>query len=156
MKRKEINIEISHDKVGTPDRASLRKSIINKLKSKDDNVYIIRLQTDTGTNRSLCYTEIYDDAGYAKKVVPKYIVERNFPSKKEEKKPEKESKVKEEKPKKEEKEAGAKEKTEEAPKAEEVKPSEEVKPKEEEKPKEVKTEAPDKSSIKEKSKKNEK
>jgi ribosomal protein S24E len=95
MKRKEINIEISHEKTGTPDRISLRESIINKFKSNKDNSYIIKLETDTGTNRSLCYAEIYDDYEYARNVVPKYIIERNFPSEKEEK-PEKE--VKEEKP----------------------------------------------------------
>ena len=94
MKRKEINIEISHEKTGTPDRISLRKSIINKFKSKEDNVYIIKLDTDTGTNRSLCHTEIYDDAKYARNVIPKHIIERNFPSEKE---------VKEEKPKEEKK-----------------------------------------------------
>jgi len=94
MKRKEINIEISHEKTGTPDRISLRDSIINKFKSNKDNSYIIKLETNTGTNRSLCYAEIYDDFEYARNVVPRYIIERNFPSEKE---------VKEEKSKEEKK-----------------------------------------------------
>jgi len=98
MKRKEINIEISHEKTGTPNRISLRESIINNFKSNKDNSYIIKLETDTGTNRSLCYAEIYDDVEYARNVVPKYIIERNFPSEKEEKS---EKEVKEKKPKEE-------------------------------------------------------
>jgi ribosomal protein S24E len=135
MKRKEINIEISHEKTGTPDRISLREFIINKLKSNKDNSYIIKLETDTGTNRSLCYAEIYDDVEYARNVIPKYIIERNFPSEKEEKS---EKEIKEEKPKEEKKpekpvETTANEKPkEEKPQAE---PVEEAKP-EEEKPKE--------------------
>ena len=128
MKRKEINIEISHEKTGTPDRISLRKSIIDKFKSKEDNAYIIKLDTDTGTNRSLCYTEIYDDAKYARNVVPKYIIERNFPSEKE---------VKEEKPKEEKKPEKPVEPAKESKLAEEEKPEKkgkEEKPKEEKKP----------------------
>jgi ribosomal protein S24E len=93
-------MEISHEKTGTPDRISLRESIINEFKSNKDNSYIIKLETDTGTNRSLCYAEIYDDVEYARNVLPKYIIERNFPPEKEEK-PEKE--IKEEKPKEEKK-----------------------------------------------------
>jgi len=116
MKRKEINIEISHEKTGTPNRISLRESIINNFKSNKDNSYIIKLETDTGTNRSLCYAEIYDDVEYARNVVPKYIIERNFPSEKEEKS---EKEVKEKKPKEEEKpEKPVQPATEEKPKEE--------------------------------------
>ena len=111
LKRKEVNIEVIHEKSGTPDRAALRKNLIDECKSEEDNLYIVNLQTQTGTNKSICYAEIYDDADYARKVVPKHIIDRNFPPKKEEKpkeeklpteKPPKEKKGLDEKPTKEE------------------------------------------------------
>ena len=107
MKRKEVDIEVVHEKAGTPDRSSLRKDLIIECKSEENNLYIINFQTQTGTNRSICYAEIYDDAEYAREVLPKYIINRNFPPKEEEKpkeekspteKPPEEKKHPEEKP----------------------------------------------------------
>ena len=88
FKRKEVYIEIDHDKLGTPDRISIRKNLVEQWKSKENNLYIINCRTDTGTNSSICYAEIYDDAIYAQKIVPKHIIKRNFPPPKEEKAPE--------------------------------------------------------------------
>jgi len=103
FKRKEICVEIFHEKLGTPDRNTLRKNLIDEWRSKENNLYIINCKTETGTNKSICYAEIYDDAEYGKKIVPKYIIDRNFPPPTEEKKIPEEKPPKEEKPPTEEK-----------------------------------------------------
>lgn len=122
LKRKEVRAEIEHDGAGTPSRIDLRKAIASKYGTKPESVYIINVQTDTGTQSEVCEVQVYDDPQYAQRTVPKHIQIRNLP-------PEERKRVKEEAAKKAE------------PKAKPEKPKEQ-KPKEEKAKQEAKTEAP--------------
>jgi small subunit ribosomal protein S24e len=125
LKRKEVNVEVDHEGEGTPSRVDVRKAVASKFNTKPENVYVLDIETNTGTQSALCAIEVYDDPQSAQRTVPKYIQVRNLP-------PEERKRVREEQAKKEEAKPKA-----EKPKAEKAKPE---KPKEE--PKETKEEKP--------------
>jgi small subunit ribosomal protein S24e len=139
LKRKEVYVEVNHDKEGTPSRLDLRKALANKYGAKPENVYVVGVDTKTGTESAICEIHVYDDTETALRIVPKHIQIRNLPpderkrmreqaAKKEEGKP------KAEKPAKPEKATDEKAK-EEKPKAEAKPPTEAQKKGKEEKAK---------------------
>jgi small subunit ribosomal protein S24e len=119
LKRKEVSIEIGHDGAGTPSRVDLRKAVATKYGTKPESVYVVDVETKTGTQSATCEVEVYDDPETARRTVAKYIQTRNLPP--EERKQVRE-KEKEDAAKKEEKKEEAK------PKAEKPKGKEEQKP----------------------------
>jgi len=144
LKRKEVRVEVEHDAGGTPSRLDLRKAIAAKFNTKPDNVFVLDVETPTGTQSALCAAEVYDDAQLGQRTVPKYIQVRHLPAEERkqlrEQEAKKEAKPKEEKPKAQPKAEKSKEEgKEEKPKAETKAPAE--KPKQEGKPP---TEAPKK------------
>ncbi len=123
LKRKEVHVEVDHDAGGTPSRIDLRKAIAAKYNTKPENVYVLNVETKTGTQSALCEAEVYDDPQSAQRTVPKYIQVRNLP-------PEERKRIKEEEAKKEEPKPKAEKPKAEKPKeeAKEAKPKQEVKP----------------------------
>jgi len=122
LKRKEVLIEVDHEKAGTPSRIELKKAVASKYGTKPENVYVIDVETKTGTQSAICELQVYDDPKVATSVVPKYIQVRDLPSEERKQAREQKAKRKEEKPK------------EEKPKEEKAKPekAKEEKPKQEE------------------------
>lgn len=131
LKRKEVRVEVDHDGAGTPSRVDLRKAIAAKYNTKPENVYVLDVETKTGTQSAACAIEVYDDPQSAQRTVPKYIQVRNLP-------PEERKRVREQEAKKEEVKPKAEKPKVEKPKAE--KPKEEAK---EEKPKQEAKPAPE-------------
>ncbi len=123
LKRKEVHVEVDHDAGGTPSRIDLRKAIAAKYNTKPENVYVLNVETKTGTQSALCEAEVYDDPQSAQRTVPKYIQVRNLP-------PEERKRIKDEEAKKEEPKPKAEKPKAEKPKeeAKEAKPKQEVKP----------------------------
>lgn len=135
LKRKEISAEVDHDKAGTPSRAEIRKAVASKYGAKVETVYVIDVQTKTGTQGAVCEVQVYDDQEAAQKTVPRYVQTRHLP-------PEERKRVREEEAKK----AEAKPKAEKAEKKEKATKPKEEKPKEEKPKQEAKAqpEAPKK------------
>jgi small subunit ribosomal protein S24e len=79
LKRKEIYAEVDHDQAGTPSRTDLRKAVASKYGVKPETVYIIDVETRTGTQSAVCKAQVYDDKAGALRIVPKYIQTRNLP-----------------------------------------------------------------------------
>jgi ribosomal protein S24E len=129
LKRKEVRVEVDHDAAGTPSRMDIRKAVASKYNTGPESVYVLDIDTKTGTQSALCLVEVYDDPESAQRTVPKYIQIRNLPS-------EERKRVKEELAKKEEaKPKPEKVKETEKPKAEKPKEAaKEEKPKQETKP----------------------
>lgn len=75
--RKELDFIIDNVSQGSPKIYDVRKSIAEKYNASEEAVYIIKLNTATGTNRTYGKLEIYDSSEEAKKIVPKYIQKRN-------------------------------------------------------------------------------
>ena len=99
LKRKEVSLEIEHEGQGTPSRIDLRKAVASKFSTKLENVYVIEVETKTGTQNALCQIEVYDDAQTAQQTVPKYIRTRNLPPDERRQIREQEAKKEEAKPK---------------------------------------------------------
>jgi small subunit ribosomal protein S24e len=119
LKRKELSLDVEHENAGSPSRTSLRDAVAAKYDTKAENVFVVGIETRTGTQYSTCEVQVYDDAETAKRVVAKHIQIRNLPSE-ERKKIKEQSKKIEEKPKAAEK--AKPEKTEAKPEKAETKP----------------------------------
>ena len=124
LKRKEIRAEVDHDQAGTPSRTDLRKAVASKYGVKAETVYIIDVETKTGTQKAVCKVQVYDDKAGALRIVPKYIQTRNLPPEERKLVKEKEQEAKKaeaapkaEKPKAKPKEEKAKEETKASPEA---------------------------------------
>jgi len=99
LKRKEVSLEVEHEGQGTPSRVDLRKAVASKFSTKPENVYVIDVETKTGTQNALCQVEVYEDAETAQQTVPKYIRIRNLPPDERKQVREQEAKKEEAKPK---------------------------------------------------------
>jgi ribosomal protein S24E len=123
--RKELSLDVDHDNAGSPSRTSLRDAVAAKYGTKIENVFVVGIDTKTGTQTSICEVQVYDDAEVAKKLVPKHIQFRNLHSE-ERKKIKEQAKKTEEKLKAGEKPKQVKEETRAPGKEEKGKPD--VKP----------------------------
>ena len=83
FKRRELSFLIAHISKNTPKLYEVRASLAKEYSVKEEAAYILKLGTETGSNRCIGKAEIYDTAETAKKVVPKYIQARNAPSRRE-------------------------------------------------------------------------
>ena len=61
----------------TPSRAEVRRELAVLLKVDLEKVWVKRMETKTGTNRTVGLVHIYEDAEKAIQVEPEYIIKRN-------------------------------------------------------------------------------
>jgi len=78
--RREVAFFIDHPRKGTSRLYEVRKAIAEKLGVDEQVVYVTRMETVTGTNRSQGTVEIYDSADRANALVPAHIKARNLPT----------------------------------------------------------------------------
>jgi len=86
--RREINFEVRQP--STPSRLDTRNQIADILKVEPERVYILKLETRTGTQITVGRAHVYDAVKRAQLVQESHIIARNNPSKKEGQKEEKE------------------------------------------------------------------
>ncbi|MCS7115287.1 MAG: 30S ribosomal protein S24e [Nitrososphaerota archaeon] len=87
LKRKEVVFQAEHSQTGsTPPRAEVRAAIAKALRKDLEVVFIKRMETKTGTKTAVGIAHVYDSIDYAKLIEPEYIVKRNMPTEKQEKK----------------------------------------------------------------------
>jgi len=86
--RKEIVFEVQNP--STPSRMDARNEVAALLKVVPERIYILKLKTRSGTQKTVGRAHIYDTVERAQRVEEKYIIARNNPVKeeKEEKKEE--------------------------------------------------------------------
>jgi len=80
FKRRELIFFIDHASSGTPRLYDVRKLIADENSMNEDSVYVLKLNTLLGTNRTIVMAEIYDDPERAKALIAEYIQLRNLPS----------------------------------------------------------------------------
>ena len=85
FKRKEISFFIENVSSSSPRLYDVRKSLAENNNAMEDAVFIVRLDSKAGANRTQAMAEIYDSPEDAKKIVPKYIQLRNESKRHEEK-----------------------------------------------------------------------
>jgi small subunit ribosomal protein S24e len=79
LRRREIQVEISHLGQGTPTRASAKELLASELKLDKEILVIRKIITKTGMNKTICEAEVYGDPELMKMVFPKHIIERETP-----------------------------------------------------------------------------
>ena len=60
----------------------MRRELADMLKADLDRVWLRRLETKTGTHRTVGLAHVYDDAAKALEVEPEHIIRRNQPPQK--------------------------------------------------------------------------
>jgi ribosomal protein S24E len=75
MGRREVTFEIQEP--ATPSRSEVRREIALLLKTDLDNVWVKRLETHTGTHRTVGLAHIYESAEAAMRVEPEHTILRN-------------------------------------------------------------------------------
>ena len=74
--RKEINLEIDHNKAQTPSRVELYKFMSVKFKSPAEQIVLKKMKTEFGANKSLAKFYIYDNAEVISKIENKHFAIR--------------------------------------------------------------------------------
>jgi small subunit ribosomal protein S24e len=83
LKRREVIFQVKHDQTGsTPSRLEVKNAIAKILKTNVNLVFIKKLETKTGTRKSVGLANVYDSLEHAKLIEPEYIVKRNMPPEK--------------------------------------------------------------------------
>lgn len=77
--RKEVTFIINHQNSGTPALVKVREAVASLYSVNIGLVYITKLKSLTGTNRTQCQAEIYTHLEDAQALVPKHIQNRNLP-----------------------------------------------------------------------------
>ncbi len=114
LDRTEVKFRIMHEKEKTPERDLVRSELADFLKLKKEIVIVDNIKSIFGVQESIGYAKIYKSVDSAKKIEPRYMLERNkvTKGKKVESKENKEEKKGEEKPEdKKQNEKGVKEET---------------------------------------------
>ena len=85
LKRREVRFSIEHGPKGkTPGRIEVRKALAAEVKIGAELVFVQEMETRTGTNTTFGLATLYESAEQAKRVEPKYIIQRNNPKPKQE------------------------------------------------------------------------
>ncbi|MFQ6077153.1 MAG: hypothetical protein ACE5Z5_13655, partial [Candidatus Bathyarchaeia archaeon] len=79
LRRREIAFTIDHPSSGTPQVYEVREALASSCKVKPEVVYITKLNTQTGTNQTVGWAEVYDEMEQASRVTPKHVQLRNLP-----------------------------------------------------------------------------
>ena len=79
LKRRELVFFIDHVSSGTPRLYDVKKVIAQEYNTNEEDVYVLKLKTLTGTNRTSGIAEIYDQTHRGKVLVAEHIKKRNLP-----------------------------------------------------------------------------
>jgi len=83
LARKEIEFKVQTS--STPSRVDARNQIAALLKVDPERIYILKLQTRSGTQTTVGRAHVYDTVERAQRVEKRHIIARNNPPKGEEK-----------------------------------------------------------------------
>ena len=77
LKRKELEFIADHSLSGTPNRAEIKKKIAAMLNQGLSLVFIKKVVTLSGENKSKVTVHVYENKDIAEKIEPDYIIKRN-------------------------------------------------------------------------------
>ena len=80
LQRRELVFFMDHVSSGTPRLYDVKKIIAQEYKTNEEKIYVLKLETLTGTNRTTGIAEIYDQTERGKVLVAEHIKKRNLPS----------------------------------------------------------------------------
>lgn len=73
--RREVSFEVVEEV--TPSRGKVRKELAEALKVDLERVWIRKLETQTGTHRTVGLAHVYENEARALLIEPKHIISRN-------------------------------------------------------------------------------
>lgn len=76
LKRQEITVEV--DQKTSSSKKQLREKLAALMNTKEENIVIIKIDSNFGSSKAKAYARIYESAEELKKREEKYIIERNF------------------------------------------------------------------------------
>jgi small subunit ribosomal protein S24e len=79
LKRKEVDFIVEQDQGKTPARLEVKKAIAAKLETKEEMVFVKKMQTMTGTHTTVGKATAYETIEQVKLIEPEYIIKRNSP-----------------------------------------------------------------------------
>lgn len=83
LKRKEVIFQVEHYQTGsTPPRLEVKNAIAKLLKKDSNLIFVKKLETKTGTRKTIGVANVYDSMEHAKLIEPEYIINRNIPPEK--------------------------------------------------------------------------
>ncbi len=80
VERKEVEFEIGHANEGTPSRSEVILCLASEYKVKKEVIVLKRIVTESGTNTTSGYAEIYDNVKRLQKFIPEHIRKRSVTS----------------------------------------------------------------------------
>jgi ribosomal protein S24E len=80
LKRRELIFFTDHMSAGTPRLYDVKKTIAQEYNTNEENVFVLKLETLRGTNRTSVIAEIYDQTERGKELVTEHIKKRNLSS----------------------------------------------------------------------------
>jgi len=80
VKRKEVEFEIGHVNEGTPGRSDVILCLASEYKVKKEVIVLKRIVTESGTNTTSGYAEIYDNVKRLRKFIQEHIRKRSITS----------------------------------------------------------------------------
>ena len=78
LQRRELVFFIDHISSGTPRIYDVKKTIAQEYNTNEENVFVLKLETLTATNRTTAIAEIYDQKERGKELVAEHIQKRNL------------------------------------------------------------------------------
>jgi len=78
LRRREVHFEVEHVGRATPSIAEVRERLTGILNAGPDALYILRLETMTGLNRSRGLCHIYEDAEKGNRLEPEHVRRLNM------------------------------------------------------------------------------
>lgn len=76
--RREITFTVDHPSSGTPQVSEVREALASMCGVKPEVVYVTKMNTSTGTNRTVGWAEVYDKVEQANHVAPDHVQLRNL------------------------------------------------------------------------------
>ena len=83
LNRREVRVEIVHNSHGTPNRTTAKQELAGYLGYDAKKIQVIAMKTLTGTRKTICEIELYEDVERGERIVHQHILERGLPKTKE-------------------------------------------------------------------------
>ena len=83
LKRREVLFSVSHQGQGTPSRLEVKEKLASLLNADLDCIFIKKMETKTGSSRTIGEANVYDDREQAERIEPEHIISRNKPDREE-------------------------------------------------------------------------
>lgn len=80
LHRKEVLFEVTHEKAPSPKKVDVKTKLAGMFTAEPDRVQIMNMKTKTNTWKTVGTAHVYSSHENAKKIIPKYLLQRELPA----------------------------------------------------------------------------